>query len=690
MSTKILLIFVSILFLLVLLPNTNPALAATCIRDKAFGECSCSTTGCNGLQYADGHWDDTYEYCLLQQSCNTTPGPESCDCNATGGTGHTLVSCDPGSQCTGALGDGCHYCQTPVCTFVRTSNQCGAVADACANHPAAIAGSHTVQVDQYTCRYDCTDLGQLPEQCTNPATYACSGSTCAKTNNIGDTTDSNCNGTCTTPWATLTSDCSGTTPQLHANWGNIVTHNNIYIQAGGTGYTVGTTTSGSWNGSTLPGGPAVVLGGTYQLYADAQTPSTTSPSSCTTTHYYRCSGTSCIQDDTSRDFTTSNCNNSCGGNSTTYVSPTSANVGTSVVITATTSLSCSTDVNFPIPGGVTSCSDTGWSCSGNPMSDGKPCWFRHSCTAQTAGSYTASYNASGAGCYSSQNYTVTNPVPPTPTISAMPGCIPNNNYNGSGFTISWGSISPAVTYVDISTVSGFSSFSNKAVSPAGSLTVTGAGFSNGFTFNPGIPYYVRTWNGVLHSNTATFTTPDVCLTASCSVAPASIAVSGSADWTAAPLGGTGSYTYSWSGTDSLSGNTQTVRKTYTTAGTKTGQVIVTSGTQTVTAPCSNSLNVTSPPCPPSVGYPTGGIGACGGSPTGDAPAPNTIDTCNGTWHYNPGIPATAPLAYNIWCAANTNIARGYCYQCTSSYTPWIQTTGDVHSNTEINASGGPP
>ncbi|HCB22942.1 TPA: hypothetical protein DEP06_03960, partial [Candidatus Daviesbacteria bacterium] len=53
-----------------------------------------------------------------------------------------------------------------------------------------------------------------------------------------------------------------------------------------------------------------------------------------------------------------------------------------------------------------------------------------------------------------------------------------------------------------------------------------------------------------------------------------------------------------------------------------------------------------------------------------------------------GLPG-AELGYNAWCAKNANAVRGYCYQCNTAATPWIQVTGDVHSNTRINAPGGP-
>ncbi|MFQ5662026.1 MAG: DUF5011 domain-containing protein [Candidatus Paceibacteria bacterium] len=65
-----------------------------------------------------------------------------------------------------------------------------------------------------------------------------------------------------------------------------------------------------------------------------------------------------------------------------------------------------------------------------------------------------------------------------------------------------------------------------------------------------------------------------------------------ATWVATVTGGSGSVTYSWSGTDGLINSTATVTKTYTTSGTKNGTVTVTSGGSSASANC--SINITVP------------------------------------------------------------------------------------------------
>ncbi len=58
-------------------------------------------------------------------------------------------------------------------------------------------------------------------------------------------------------------------------------------------------------------------------------------------------------------------------------------------------------------------------------------------------------------------------------------------------------------------------------------------------------------------------------------------------WTASASGGTGNYTYSWSG--DVSGSNQSVSQTYGSAGTRTANVVITSGGQSITRSCSVTI-----------------------------------------------------------------------------------------------------
>lgn len=61
-------------------------------------------------------------------------------------------------------------------------------------------------------------------------------------------------------------------------------------------------------------------------------------------------------------------------------------------------------------------------------------------------------------------------------------------------------------------------------------------------------------------------------------------------WEAEVSGGTGDYTYRWSGTDNLSGTDDVVEKRYQTEGEKIGTVVVTSGSQSISLRCAGTLD----------------------------------------------------------------------------------------------------
>ena len=80
------------------------------------------------------------------------------------------------------------------------------------------------------------------------------------------------------------------------------------------------------------------------------------------------------------------------------------------------------------------------------------------------------------------------------------------------------------------------------------------------------------------------------LTGSCSASPLSVNVGGRVYWTATASGGTGAYTYHWTGTDGLVNYSQSTSKLYSTAGTKNATVVITSGTESINANCSANVN----------------------------------------------------------------------------------------------------
>lgn len=80
--------------------------------------------------------------------------------------------------------------------------------------------------------------------------------------------------------------------------------------------------------------------------------------------------------------------------------------------------------------------------------------------------------------------------------------------------------------------------------------------------------------------------------ASCEVTPSSGVVGDTEfTWSAQVTNAPPPYTYTWEGSEGLSGTSQTVRKTYLTGGEKTGRVTIQSGDESVTVDCRNSAMI---------------------------------------------------------------------------------------------------
>ncbi len=85
------------------------------------------------------------------------------------------------------------------------------------------------------------------------------------------------------------------------------------------------------------------------------------------------------------------------------------------------------------------------------------------------------------------------------------------------------------------------------------------------------------------------------LVVSCYANPTSVQTGQNVTWSANVSGGNGAYTYSWTGTDGLSGSSQTVSKSYSNEGTKGATVVVTSNGHTQAANCQTVVQ--RPPTP---------------------------------------------------------------------------------------------
>ena len=89
--------------------------------------------------------------------------------------------------------------------------------------------------------------------------------------------------------------------------------------------------------------------------------------------------------------------------------------------------------------------------------------------------------------------------------------------------------------------------------------------------------------------------PPGALVATCTANPSSVNINDTIAFSGSASGGTGSYVYHWSGTDGISGTSQVVTGRFTTAGTKTAILTVTSGGNVVTTSCSATVNPVTPP-----------------------------------------------------------------------------------------------
>lgn len=109
-----------------------------------------------------------------------------------------------------------------------------------------------------------------------------------------------------------------------------------------------------------------------------------------------------------------------------YIDPSTINgIGSNAVVTATGTLSCSTNISGPesFGQGLSNCNITGgFTCSTtvakNPK-DSNPCWWQWTCSTVNTGTYTATFTANNnTQCSSSNNYTVA--LGSTPTASPTP------------------------------------------------------------------------------------------------------------------------------------------------------------------------------------------------------------------------------------------------------------------------------
>jgi hypothetical protein len=198
----------------------------------------------------------------------------------------------------------------------------------------------------------------------------------------------------------------------------------------------------------------------------------------------------------------------------------------------------------------------------------------------------------------------TYPVYPNPISYYSPlsaSCVVNTNYSPLGTAVTWSA-----------SATGGNGYYNYSWS--GTDGIYGYGQAISYTYNsPGTKYasVTITSNGQTTtqpcSNFVTVGGPSVTgyygystnynsnssgLDVACYPDPSSASINQPVNWRAEVTGGTGQYTYTWSGTNDLTGNTSSVIKYYLSAGSKSAIVtVVSSDGRASTRACSATLTV---------------------------------------------------------------------------------------------------
>ncbi len=109
------------------------------------------------------------------------------------------------------------------------------------------------------------------------------------------------------------------------------------------------------------------------------------------------------------------------------------------------------------------------------------------------------------------------------------------------------------------------------------LNISGTSYSYNTNYNYGTAYYNPAPYGTLYSWTN--------IGVSCYANPQTSYLGNTITWTATATGGNGYFTYSWAGSDGLTGTDMIENKQYFTSGMKTAVVTVTSNGQSVSKAC---------------------------------------------------------------------------------------------------------
>lgn len=214
-------------------------------------------------------------------------------------------------------------------------------------------------------------------------------------------------------------------------------------------------------------------------------------------------------------------------------------------------------------------------------------------TYNSAGSKTAMVrvvsgsSSASASCSVSVN-NITPPPPPPPPANLNGSCVANTSNAQIGDTVNWsangvtgGNGNYIYSWSGSEGLSGSGLSVSKAYSFAGSKTAT-------LTITSGNQHITR--NCFTYVNPVVVPNP-VAINGSCVANTSSAEIGDTVNWSATGVtGGNGNYSYSWSGSEGLSGNGSSVSKSYATSGSKSAALTITSGTQHITRNCNTYIS----------------------------------------------------------------------------------------------------
>ena len=170
----------------------------------------------------------------------------------------------------------------------------------------------------------------------------------------------------------------------------------------------------------------------------------------------------------------------------------------------------------------------------------------------------------------------------------------NNSYNSGSYTYIWtgtdssygsGPTADSTYYTPGSYTASVTVYANgqSVTQSCGYVSVTG---SYSYNYTPTYAYNYPT--------TYTTVTPDTNngnLVAACFANRTTASIGTPVTWAVEVTGGTGSYTYSWSGSDSLAGTGASATQSYSTTGQKNATVLINSNGQTISQACGDSVTI---------------------------------------------------------------------------------------------------